>query len=116
MSSGVTNIGIVGVGEIALNQHVPCINSSPAFQLIGTASRNGGLEGIKRTASIDELIVQCPDLGAVAVCTPPKYRFDIAKAAIEAGKHVLLEKPPASSIDTPKHTCFYWDHQTVISD
>ena len=35
-----------------------------------------------------------PDLEAVAICTPPGVRYGHAREALDAGKHVLLEKPP----------------------
>jgi D-galactose 1-dehydrogenase len=39
-----------------------------------------------------------PDLNAVAVCTPPQVRYATARAALAAGKHVMLEKPPAATL------------------
>jgi D-galactose 1-dehydrogenase len=39
-----------------------------------------------------------PDLQAVAVCTPPQVRHATARAALAAGKHVMLEKPPAMTL------------------
>jgi predicted dehydrogenase len=39
-----------------------------------------------------------PGLDAVAVCTPPGVRHRVARDALEAGKHVLLEKPPAATL------------------
>jgi D-galactose 1-dehydrogenase/L-arabinose 1- dehydrogenase len=37
-------------------------------------------------------------LDAVSLCTPPRGRFDQARMAIEAGLHVMMEKPPAATI------------------
>ena len=39
-----------------------------------------------------------PGIDAVAICTPPAARFAIARDALRAGKHVLLEKPPAATM------------------
>jgi D-galactose 1-dehydrogenase len=39
-----------------------------------------------------------PDLDAVAVCTPPQVRYETSLAALAAGKHVMLEKPPAATL------------------
>jgi D-galactose 1-dehydrogenase len=39
-----------------------------------------------------------PDLDAVAVCTPPQVRHATALGALAAGKHVMLEKPPAATL------------------
>jgi len=44
-------------------------------------------------------ILENPDLTAVHVCTPNALHFPMAKAALEAGKHVLCEKPLATSVD-----------------
>jgi len=38
------------------------------------------------------------DLDAVAICTPPPARYAIAKQALAAGKHVMLEKPPTPTL------------------
>jgi len=35
---------------------------------------------------------------AVAICTPPQMRYGVARAAIAAGKHTLLEKPPCATL------------------
>jgi D-galactose 1-dehydrogenase len=43
-------------------------------------------------------LLQLADLDAVAVCTPPQVRHVIAREALRAGKHVLLEKPPAATL------------------
>jgi D-galactose 1-dehydrogenase len=39
-----------------------------------------------------------PDIDAVAVCTPPQMRHAHARAALAAGKHVLLEKPSTATL------------------
>ena len=46
------------------------------------------------TQSFDELLGD-PELDAVIVATPVPTHFDLARRALEAGKHVLVEKPPA---------------------
>jgi D-galactose 1-dehydrogenase len=43
-------------------------------------------------------MLKLPDLDAVAICTPPQPRHDIAGDALRAGKHALLEKPPAATL------------------
>jgi D-galactose 1-dehydrogenase len=42
--------------------------------------------------------VAAPDIDAVALCTPPQGRHLQAEAALRAGKHVLLEKPPGATV------------------
>ena len=39
-----------------------------------------------------------PEFDAVSLCVPPQVRHEAALAALEAGKHVLLEKPPGATL------------------
>lgn len=52
---------------------------------------------IKFTASLEE-VLQDKNVDAVAIATPLSTHYELAKAALERGKHVLLEKPMASSV------------------
>ena len=94
----VTDIAIVGVGKIARDQHIPSIGRNPHFRLAATVSRSGGCDGIENFATLDELIMARPDIAAVALCMPPQARYEVARAALLAGRHVLLEKPPGATI------------------
>ncbi|MFT4054687.1 MAG: Gfo/Idh/MocA family oxidoreductase [Novosphingobium sp.] len=91
------SLGLVGIGKIARDQHLPAIAADPRFALIATASRHGAVEGVKGYHDIAEMVAACP-LDAVSLCTPPGGRYEQALAAIEAGLHVMLEKPPAVSL------------------
>ena len=42
-------------------------------------------------------------LDAIAICTPPQVRYEIAHLALVRGKHVLLEKPPCPSLVQLEH-------------
>lgn len=91
-------LGLAGIGKIARDQHVPALAASDDFELVATASRNGRVDGVTGYASIGEMIDACPQLEAVSLCTPPEGRFEQALTAIRAGKHVMLEKPPAATV------------------
>ena len=91
-------IAIVGLGKIARDQHVPSIAASRDFELIAVASPHHGLDDVPSYKSIDALLQAMPDVEAVALCTTPQVRFDIARFALENGKHVLLEKPPGVTV------------------
>ncbi|GGA46289.1 Gfo/Idh/MocA family protein [Pelagibacterium lentulum] len=91
-------IAIVGFGKIARDQHVPSIAGEPAFDFAAAVSRNATAEGVDNFDTLEALFANRPDIGCVALCTPPQVRFDMAAAAINAGKHVLLEKPPGSTL------------------
>ena len=52
---------------------------------------------IKVTDSIDD-VLQDPETDAIVIATPVASHFDLAMRALEAGKHVLVEKPMARSV------------------
>ncbi len=54
--------------------------------------------GVRRTTSIDDILSD-PSIAAVAIATPVHTHFPLAKISLESGKHVLIEKPLASSVD-----------------
>lgn len=91
-------LGLVGIGKIARDQHLPAIAASVDFELAATASRHARVDGVEGHGSIAELIAARPEIDALSLCTPPEGRFEQAMAAIAAGKHVMLEKPPAATV------------------
>ncbi|MDQ0512619.1 Gfo/Idh/MocA family protein [Ancylobacter amanitiformis] len=91
-------LAIVGLGKIARDQHIPAIAKTEGIALAAIASRNAALEGVAHFATLDELLASGEAIDAVALCTPPQVRRAQAQAALEAGKHVLLEKPPGATV------------------
>jgi D-galactose 1-dehydrogenase len=91
-------IGLVGIGKIARDQHIPAIAGNPHTVLVAAASRNGRVDGVANFISIEAMLDGTPDLDAVAICTPPQVHYEAAKLALAKGKHVLLEKPPCASV------------------
>ena len=91
-------IAIVGLGKIARDQHIPAIAQTAGIELAAIASRNASIDGIEHFATLNELLENVPDIDAVALCTPPQVRHAQAAAALRAGKHVLLEKPPGATV------------------
>jgi len=92
------SVAIVGLGKIARDQHVPAIEGNPAFELAGVASRNASLPSLRHFSDIGEMLRNAPDIAAVSLCTPPQGRQAQAQAALAAGRHVLLEKPPGATV------------------
>jgi len=93
-----TDLAIVGVGKIARDQHVPAIADGGKFRLAATVSRSGGIDGVENHPTLDALLEARPDITAISFCNPPQVRYDGARAALEAGRHVMLEKPPGASL------------------
>ena len=98
-------IAIIGFGKIAADQHVPSIAGNDRFELVATSSRSG--QGVEQTfTDWRELLRTVQGLEAVAITTPPSARYEIARACIDAGLHVLMEKPPTVTLtETEELAC-----------
>jgi D-galactose 1-dehydrogenase len=92
------SICLVGIGKIALDQHVPAIAASPDWHLAATVSRAGSVDGVPAYDDFAQMLAERPDIGTVSLCLPPVPRYDYAAAAIAAGRHVMLEKPPGATL------------------
>jgi D-galactose 1-dehydrogenase len=111
----VSRIGIVGFGKIAHDQHVPSIAGNPAFELAAIASQRGlTLDGVPGFRSAEEMVAAVPALDAVAICTPPQARYTVARAMLAAGKHVMLEKPPAATLSELHELARFADQQKRV--
>lgn len=91
-------VAIVGFGKIAKDQHVPAIAATDGVTLAAVASRNASLPDLPHFATIEQLLRDGPEIDAVSLCTPPQVRRAQAVAALQAGKHVMLEKPPGAAV------------------
>lgn len=91
-------IALVGIGKIALDQHVPALMASPDWTLAATVSRSGRVPGVPGYGDIDAMLAAHPDMGAVSLCLPPVPRFAAAEAVLRAGRHLMLEKPPGATL------------------
>ncbi|MDY7560375.1 Gfo/Idh/MocA family oxidoreductase [Pseudomonas sp. CCC3.2] len=91
-------LGLVGYGKIAQDRHVPAILANSAFQLLAVATLGQACPGVANFSSLEEMLKQLPSLDAIAFCTPPQGRYALVRAALAAGKHVLVEKPPCATL------------------
>ncbi|WP_428030232.1 Gfo/Idh/MocA family protein [Ancylobacter sp.] len=91
-------LAIVGLGKIARDQHLPALAATPGIELVAVASRNAALDGVAHFATLAELLASGEAIDAVALCTPPQGRRELAEMALRAGKHVILEKPPGATV------------------
>jgi myo-inositol 2-dehydrogenase / D-chiro-inositol 1-dehydrogenase len=101
-----TKIGValIGTGGVA-NMHAQGFLQNPDATLIGVYSRTSEKRsafaqryGIGTYDSVDALLTD-EKVDAVAILTPTPTHVDYATAAINAGKHILLEKPVASNTE-----------------
>lgn len=93
-----TKIALVGIGKIALDQHVPALAASPDWDLAATVSRKGSVPGVESHSDFHAFLAARPDVTVVSLCMPPLPRYDYAEAALLAGRHVMLEKPPGATL------------------
>lgn len=91
-------LGLVGIGKIARDQHLPALAADGRFELVATASRHATLDGVAGYHDVGTMIAGGHAIDAVSLCTPPDGRYEQAASAIDAGLHVMLEKPPATTL------------------
>jgi len=96
-------VAVVGAGYWGRNI-VRNVLESPATRLVAVCDqevdRARMLAGARPEVTVTDALgtlIDDPDVEAIAVVTPPATHLEVAMAAIEAGKHVLIEKPLASS-------------------
>ena len=94
-------VGLIGVGWGAL-VHAPAFRAVPAFELAALCSQSsvrvteaGRRLGVADTSTDWRAFVRRPDLDLISITTPVGLHREMAVAALEAGKHVLCEKPLA---------------------
>ena len=102
MEKKINRIGSVGLGSIWNGVHAPGIQRSPNLELVAicdideeklqAAGEKYGIPPERRFVDYHDLI-NCPDVEAVDICTSNDAHFEIAMAAVEAGKPYDLEKP-----------------------
>ncbi len=92
------NVALVGIGKIAVDQHVPAIAASSDWHLAATVSRQGSVPGVPAYTDLAAMLEAHPEVETVSLCLPPVPRFAYAEAALLAGRHVMLEKPPGATL------------------
>jgi len=112
--------GVVGQGHIG-KRHAEMVRRNPDCELVAICDflphHELGLGDFKEQfhSSIEELLAAHPDIEVVCVCTPNGLHAEHALKALEAGKHVVVEKPMAlSKADCEKviHTAL--DHNKTV--
>jgi len=98
-------VGVIGVGGIA-RTHMPGWAASPHAEvvagadLVPAALQSWGADwNVSRLESDSAALIHDPDIDIIDVCTPNMYHADLSIAALEAGKHVICEKPLAPTPD-----------------
>lgn len=104
MAAPTYRIGIVGAG-FGVTSHLPALLEHPRFQVVALASPSSAARiaterGIPHAfRSCSEMLAGC-ELDAVTVASPPFAHTPDVLAALEAGKHVVCEKPFALDVES----------------
>ena len=106
MARKTLRIGLVGVGAAAQINHIPALKRIEGVEIVALcdrdpekAARVAQKFGIPQSGGrLDDLLAN-DELDAVDLCTPNFLHAPMAIAALEAGKHVLCERPLARSAE-----------------
>ncbi|MBN2502233.1 MAG: Gfo/Idh/MocA family oxidoreductase [Anaerolineales bacterium] len=98
------NIGIIGLGGIANLHHSGWERVENARVVAGSDINPAMLErwqteyGVANLTTEPSELIDDPDIDVIDICTPNRFHTDFTVAALEAGKHVLCEKPLAPTV------------------
>ncbi len=98
-------IGIAGAG-FGVSAHLPALAAHPRFEVVALASpssakRVAAERGLAAFSSCEAMLAGC-ELDAVTIATPPYQHERDVLAALDAGKHVICEKPFALDVASAK--------------
>jgi xylose dehydrogenase (NAD/NADP) len=97
--------GVLGAAEIAVDEIIPVLQASDYARVDAIASRGKNVEevgrrwSIARTYTTYEEVIADDAIDAVYIPLPNTMHYRWTKEALEAGKHVLCEKPLVTSLD-----------------
>ncbi|WP_457032144.1 Gfo/Idh/MocA family protein [Kitasatospora sp. P5_F3] len=96
-------IGLLGTGPWAQRVHAPALAAHPEAEFAGVWGRRpeaaaelAAEYGVPAFADVDRLLAE---VDAVSIALPPAVQAEYAVRAAEAGKHLLLDKPVALTVD-----------------
>jgi predicted dehydrogenase len=104
MKNGLVRIGIIGAARVAVYAMIEPAKNNKRVRLAGIAARDparaaafAAKHGIAHAHLTYDGVIRDPDIDLVYVATPPALHAAVAIRALEAGKHVLVEKPFAAN-------------------
>ncbi|BCA55527.1 inositol 2-dehydrogenase [Nitrospira sp. KM1] len=99
-------IGFVGCGRVTEQLHLPALKSLQGMKIVGLADMDPeALHRASRHVDAEYRFTDYQDLlkvdsiDAVAICVPAQKHVEVALAALDAGKHLFIEKPLALTLE-----------------
>jgi predicted dehydrogenase len=96
-------VGLVGGGPWGRSVHAPAVACHPEFELTGVWTRRPAaaveIAGANGATAFDDFDALVDAVDVVAFAVPPTVQSELAVAAARAGRHLILEKPIAASLD-----------------
>lgn len=106
MTDGKVRVGVLGLGAIAQVVHLPVLADIPEIDLVAVCDADrpkakaiASRFGIPHVFDNDDAVYSSDLVDAIVICTPSHLHEPQAIAALQGGKHVLVEKPLALSAD-----------------
>ena len=115
-------LAAIGYGDIARRARLPDLLQHRAkAELVAIAGRdrrkleaNAAAFGVRRTYVDLEAMLSEPDIDGVLILTPPCTHADLTVAAVDAGKHVLVEKPLTTTLQDAKRIVAAVEKRPVV--
>jgi myo-inositol 2-dehydrogenase/D-chiro-inositol 1-dehydrogenase len=100
-------MGVIGCGDIAVSRHLPAMHASDAVRIValcdtdlGRANQLAARYEVPLATTDHRELLNDPGIDAVVICTPPWITPLLTIESLQAGKHVLCEKPMAVDLET----------------
>lgn len=90
-------VGLIGYGYAGQTFHAPLIRATPGLALVAVASSDAAkvhaMLGRSVAVPTPQELIQCDDIDLVVIAVPNDLHHPLALAALEAGRHVVVDKP-----------------------
>jgi scyllo-inositol 2-dehydrogenase (NADP+) len=103
LDTSMIDVGLVGFGLAGRSFHAPVIRAVPGLRLATILERSGNQAAVQYpdariVRTLDELLAN-PEIRLVVIATPNDSHYPIARECLAAGRHVLVDKPFATTLD-----------------
>lgn len=114
-------IGLVGAGSVVLDIHLPILVRMRGVEIVAIAEpqrmrRDAALQQVPGAIALadHEELAGSPEVEGVIICLPNALHAEAAVTAFDAGKHVYLEKPLATSLEEAAEALAAWKRAGTI--